>query len=178
MKKFIHQTKGFTLIEMLMYMGLFLILVGILLNIFLSILDTQLSSDTNSSVDQNGRYILARLIYDIQRAQAITTPSIPGQSTNTLQITANSINYSYALDTNGNLQITDTTNHIGPDNLNQYDASISALTFSRLGNTGGENTIQIGLTITSRTKKRNGPEVKVFQTTIGTRCIINAGVCL
>jgi len=74
LKKFIKKTqRGLTLVEMLLYMAVFSILLTVLLQIFFSALDVQLESKATSGVDQDGTYIMARLTYDIQRAQAVIT---------------------------------------------------------------------------------------------------------
>src|SRR6266566_5164675 len=43
--------RGFTLIELVVYMGIFAILLGILVGVFTSIVNTQLSSESVSSAD-------------------------------------------------------------------------------------------------------------------------------
>ncbi|HSW97422.1 MAG TPA: prepilin-type N-terminal cleavage/methylation domain-containing protein [Candidatus Saccharimonadales bacterium] len=160
--------RGFTIIELIVYMGLFSILIGILSTVFISLLNNQLSVETTSSTDENGKYILTRLTYDIYQAQNIIIPATIGTQTNNLQLTINNINYSYNLDSSGNLQIKDITNNSGPYNLNDYDATVSGLLFTRIGNTGGKNTIQVSFSIISNTKQKTG-QSKTFQTTIGTR---------
>jgi Tfp pilus assembly protein PilW len=154
---------GFTQIELLLSMGILMILIGVLTTLFGQILDVQLESKAISSVDENGRYIMARLTHDMQSAQAIVTPENAGDQTNALQITVNSINYTYSLN-NGNLQLTD---NIGSDNLNSTAASISNLSFRRIGSSGNSDTVQVGFTVTSNTKQAKGSEQKNFQTTLG-----------
>ena len=168
MKKTLKNNQGFTIIELILYMGLFSILIGILTNVFVSILNNQLNSETVASTDENGRYILQRLNYDINRSQTIVTPSSPGTQTNNLQLTINNINYSYSLDATGNFQIKDITDNLGPYNLNDYDATVSAVTFKRIGSAGGENTLQVNFTVVSNTKD-NTEQSKSFSTTIGNR---------
>ncbi|MBA3723844.1 MAG: prepilin-type N-terminal cleavage/methylation domain-containing protein [Candidatus Levybacteria bacterium] len=160
----VTQEKGFTLIEMIIYIGIFSLLIGVLSAIFGAILDVQLESEGTSKVDQNGRYILAKLNHDIEDATAITTPSSPGQTTSTLQITVNSIIYTYGLDGSGNLQLTTPT---GTNNLNSQGITVSGLSFTRLGNGGANDTIRVNYTITSTIQSPSGPESRTFQTTLG-----------
>lgn len=56
--------KGFTLIELLLYMALVIIFLGILTNLFVSVLDIKNESTAQSSIEQDGRFILSRLLYD------------------------------------------------------------------------------------------------------------------
>ncbi len=141
-----------------------MVLISILTTLFGQILDVQLESKASSSVDQNGRFILSRLIHDMQSASSITTPATPGTQSDTLQITVNSINYIYSLDSNGNLLL---TNNNGSGQLNSSDAGVSGLTFTRIGNGDINDTVRVGFTVTSRTKQTKGFEQKSFQTTLG-----------
>lgn len=157
--------KGFTLVEMLLFLAIFTGLLVMLTSIFTASLDVQKESEATSAVQQDGSYIVSRLTYDITRATSITTPASLGSQTNTLVLVIGGITTTYAL-TNSNVTL---TNNVGTDQLNSYDTTISNLTFKRLGNSGGKNSIQINCTVTSRVLRNNGYEVKNFQTTGGLR---------
>lgn len=147
-------------------MGMLSILLGVLMQIFVSVLDVQLESESTSSIDQDSRYILSRFMYDINRAdKTIILPVNLGDTTSTLEIKIDNINYNYNLDA-GNLEVTDDT---GTYTLNSFDTTISNLTFQKLGILEGTNTIRINFTITGKTIKPGGVETKSFQTTVGTR---------
>lgn len=161
---FLLTQKGFTLLEILLSMAILMILIGILTTVFGQILDVQLESKSTSSVNQNGQYIIARLVHDMQSAQAIVTPALPGSTSATLQIRINSIDYTYTASPSGNLVL---INNNGTDVLNSNAASISGVTFTRLGNGDSNDTIRVGFTVTSRTQKVGGSEQKNFQTTLG-----------
>ena len=168
-----NKLKGFTLIELVIYMGVFSILIGVLSSLFGSIVEVQLESTATSNVNQDGRYLLSKLLYDVKSASAsataaaIVVPANPGDQTSTLQITVNSINYTYSLDANGNLQVVNgSTNQT--DVLNSYNTSVSGLTFTRIGNGGSNDTVNVAYTIKSRTKESSGqPDTESFQTTLG-----------
>lgn len=160
-----NSRKGFTLVELLIFMGILTILLTILTQVFTMILDAQLESQANSSVDQDGKYIINRLTYDLNNAQDINTPAAPGQQEGTLQLAIGGINYVYSLN-NGNIQLSD-GNTI--ENLNSFNTNVSGLNFLRLGNTGGKNSIKITFTLTSKTIKNSGQEQETFSTTLGLR---------
>ena len=86
---------GFSLMELIISTGILMILISVLTTLFGQILDVQLQSKSTSSVDENSRFILARLSYDMQSASKIVTPATPGQQSDTLQITINSVDYVY-----------------------------------------------------------------------------------
>ena len=159
---------GFTLIEIIIYMALLSIFLLTLTDIFVSILDVQLESDATSAVEQDGRYILSRMAYDIPRAESIETPPQIGFTRSNLRMTIGVEPYEYA-ETGGNLQI---INDLGTNNLNSSETVISNLSFQRIANSAvpdTKDTIKIQFTITSKTVRTGGPETRIFQTTVGRR---------
>lgn len=165
----IQFTKGFTLLELLIYMGLFTVLISILAGVFTAVLNVQLESQAVSSVQQDGRYILSKLSYDlhqVQNSSDVTTPATIGQTSSSLQITINSTNYLYAVDGSGNLTI---TSGGSTDQINSYDTNISGFSVTRLGSSGNNPTFRIQFTITSRVEKNSGYETQSFDTTLGIR---------
>ncbi len=167
MKINLRSQKGVTVIELLLYMTILSILLTILTSIFVSALDAQSESNAASSVEQDGNYILARLSYDIHRANGINFPSSSGAtSTDNFQIVMNAVNYKYSIDSD-NLILT--ANSVS-NNLNNYGSSVSNFSVLRLGNAGKiEDTLKINFTLTSRTKKTSGFETRSFETNLSLR---------
>ncbi len=160
----LNAKKGFTLVELLLHMALLAILLITLTDIFVSILDVRLESDATSAVEQDGRLVLARLAYDINRADAIANPAL-GASSNSLGLTISGVSYTYAI-VSSNLQL---TNNLGTNNLNGSETTIPSITFQRIGNVGGKHTIKINFTINSQTQRNKGLETRTFNTTVGLR---------
>ncbi|KKQ31988.1 MAG: hypothetical protein US48_C0039G0008 [Candidatus Levybacteria bacterium GW2011_GWA2_37_36] len=160
--------KGVSMVELVLYMAILSVLLTILTSVFVSALDVQSESQATSSVEQDGNYILARLSYDIHRAQSINIPSDNGlPAIDNFQIVIDGVSYAYSVDGNNNLILTDNS---GPNNLNNYGSSVSGLSIQRLGNAGGvENTLKINFTVKSRTKRISGYETKNFQTNLSLR---------
>lgn len=157
--------RGFTIVELIIYMGILSLLLLVLTQLFGAALDVQRESESSSSVVQDGKFILSRLFYDISNAQSITVPAAIGSTSATLQFTKNGISYTYAVN-NENLQITD---NIATDALNSFDTKITAFSFKRIGNSGGKHTIQVQFTLVSKTTRPDKSEIKDFQTTVGLR---------
>ncbi len=167
MKKILQTAAaGFTLVEMLIAMGLMTIFLVVLSDIVVSISQVSQESDATSSVAEDGRYILSRLSYDIERATSVTTPAALGNTTNNLVMVIGGATYTYSL-SSGNLQLAVSPN---TDNLNGGDTTISNFTVQRLGNSGGKETLTVNFTATSKTI-RNGStlESKTYTTTVGRR---------
>jgi hypothetical protein len=158
-------SKGVTLVELLIYMGLLAILLVILTEMLVSILNVRLESEAVSSVEQDGRFIISRFAYDIARADSIASPATPGDAGNTLVLNISGDTYTYLV-SGTDLQL---TNPMGTMSLNGSETLISDMTFQRLGSVGKRNSIKLQFTVTSVTRKNSGQEVKVFGTTVGVR---------
>lgn len=169
-KKRAHKSKnlGSTLIELLLYMMIFSILTVALFQLFVMIIETQLESQSTSSVLVDGQYVLNRFNYDIKRAKNIISPMTGGQSS-TLELSIDTTTYIYTL-TNGNITIASSGAQTS-DQLNSTNTNVSDLSFTHLGDTQGNNTdtITISFNINSNVSRQGGPQSENFKTTFGIR---------
>jgi prepilin-type N-terminal cleavage/methylation domain-containing protein len=163
---FMKQEKGFTLIEFLIYTGIFSILLTITLQMYASIFEVQVESQATSSVASDGKFIMGRFSYDMNRASSINSPTFLGSPSASLEITADSENLRYSL-SNGNLILENTT--LGTlDQLNTENSSVSDLSFIRLDG-GDKDTVQITFSLSSIPVMKRGAEVKIYKTSAGLR---------
>lgn len=164
--KFGKKDNGFTLMELIVYFGIFSILLLILTSVFSSSISSQLESESLTNVEHDGRFLLMRFTRDIERSQSITIPASNGNSASTLTIVEdNGESFSYSLN-NGNLNL---TRDSGIYRLNNFGTTIENLNFTRIGNTNGKNTIKVSFTIKSLTLINGIQETKSFSTVVGTR---------
>ncbi len=157
--------KAFTLIELILFFGLFSIILGVLTNLFSVIVDTQTEVETTSAVENDSKFITTRIMYDIQRADSISMPASVGSQTATLSLIIDGETYNYAVD-NGNLELTINAN---TDSLNSNLTQLSNISFQRFGNIGGKHAIRLQFTIDSRNETAAGQETKQIETMIGLR---------
>lgn len=158
-------SKGVTLIELLLYMGILSIFLMVLTDLFVAILSSRTETEAVSAVEQDGRFIISRLAYDVHRAQAITIPATAGQTTTSLVVTIDGNTYTYAL-TNGELKLTDS---LGTVNLTSSETTIPSISFQKIGNGQTSDTVVITFILNSVAQRSKGVESKVFKTTIGRR---------
>lgn len=165
MKKINIYASGFTLVELLLYMGLLAVFLVVLTDIFVSALNVQTSSESASAVLSDGQYILARLAYDAGQSQDIATPSASGQNLGTLSFVENGALYTYSV-TNGNLNLTSggVTN-----SLNSSESSISSFSATRIASSGVKPTVQVNFTLRGISVPVQGPSTETFRTTLGVR---------
>lgn len=162
----IHNTKnGFTIVEMLLYIGLLSVMIAIMTGLFTSLLDVQLESEATSFVEADGRFLFSRFAYDIARATSIMTPETLGASSSTMTLLVDGVSYTYSVE-NGMLVL---NSNMGTSALTGFGTKISNLTFTRLGNPDGKHAIQVMFTLVSQTERVSGPEEKTVQTTISLR---------
>jgi Tfp pilus assembly protein PilW len=158
--------KGFTIIELVMYLALLSIFLGVMTDIFFNSLNLQSETNATSNVQDDAQYIIARLTYDIHRASSISSPSFgspPVNSSSAATLIINGSNYTIA-STGGTLKVNNTYR------LNGYGTTISNVSFTRLGGSSAQkNALLINFTLTSVTKQNRGQEVRNYETTVATR---------
>ena len=164
--------KGVTLLELLIYMGIFATLLMVLVELFGNIVNVSLKTQAVSAVSQDGRYILNRFTYDIRQATTIAIPA-SGSSGSTLQFTkgdGKTYTYSLVAGANGEDDL-DLSDGINTAVVNGYGTTVSSISFTHLATTGtsGLQTITISLTLKGRIKDQQGYEQKTFTTTVGIR---------
>ena len=164
--KKLKQKIGFTIVELQVYMGIFAILLIVLTQIFVTTLNTQLTSQATSEVSQDSRYILARMSYDIHRADELLLPPNIGNQQDKLRFKIGTDTYEYNQTNNNLILNVNGTSY----QLNSYDNNISNLQFKRLGNTTTSSPIVgISFTLKSLVQKPSGQEIKNIETVIGLR---------
>jgi hypothetical protein len=167
MKKIIKNQKGFSFIEIILYMGIFSILMLAMFQLLTTVFDVQLESQSTSNVPQDGRYLLNKLSYEIGKTKNITSPSI-GSSSAVMKLSDGAITDTYSL-SDGNLILTSSPSG-AIDQLNSYNTIVSNLNFLRLADIYGKNdTVTISFTITSKVIKRGGAAAQNYKITVGTR---------
>jgi type II secretory pathway pseudopilin PulG len=160
-----HSKKGFSLIELVIYLGLVSVLLLVLTETFSLIIQARLDAQSTSSVEENANYILAKLSYDFNRASAINSPSSYGVATSSAQFVIGGVNYTYSLN-NGTLQL---VNDSGTNTLNSITTTISNLQFIKIG-TNNINTYKINFTVTSLAQSTSGKkEVKDYEVVLATK---------
>jgi hypothetical protein len=77
--------KGFTLIEFLLYIGIFIIIFVFIIGFFWNIIFGSIKETNYQEVQQNGRFVLSKITQEIKKATAINNPAF-GISSSTLSL--------------------------------------------------------------------------------------------
>ncbi len=165
MKRKTKLLKGFTLVEIILYMALLSVFLITLVDILVSVLDVQLESQATSAVDIDSRFISSRLNYDILRASSISTPANLGDTAGSLALIIGGASYTYSL-SGGNLVLNDGSTS---NNLNSSQSFVTSISFQKLGSAGGKETIRVLYTLESETSRASGKESRTIDTAFGRR---------
>jgi prepilin-type N-terminal cleavage/methylation domain-containing protein len=163
---------GFTLIELLVYIALTSILIAIMSQVFLATVAIRLESQNTTSVQQDARYMLSRISYDIRRATAINAPSLGQQaSAASMLIHENGADMVYAYSLSG----TDLILTVGTQSaqLNSDGSQVTSLSISRMGNSAtlpeAKDTLSIMLTLSDSGETQINSQTLQMRTTVGLR---------
>lgn len=156
--------KAFTLIELIIFMGIFSVLIFIFTDIFVSALKTKTLEEATASVNQDANFILMKLQYDINNASSVTQPELNNTS-ESLYITIDGVGVLYRMNA-GRLERVVGTEAVS---LNGYNTTLTSLYFKNMGTPEGKSTVKIALTLESKGVVNNRSEVINLETTAGLR---------
>jgi len=157
-----HNQQGFTLIETLIYLGLFTIIMVGVVAVAYSTFEANGRLQTKTLIQEEGDFLLAKLNWALTGATAATVVSLPSLPSLTLTRANNPTQVVF--DKNGNfLEIKRNGSPTG-DNLNNSDVQITNLNFIPTG--GGTSVESITAGFSLQTKTPNGQTYSQdFQTT-------------
>jgi hypothetical protein len=156
---------GDTIVELLLYAALLCIFLLALFNLFSLIISNQTRATAVSLVQSNGNFLLAKLAYDLNQADAITSPLTIGSSAVSMTLVNVGVTTVYSV-TNGRLNLSVGTS---VNALNDADTAVSNFIVRRLGNVGGSNSLQVGFTVTSLVVDNTSLKAADFSTTAAIR---------
>jgi type II secretory pathway pseudopilin PulG len=158
--------KGVTIVELIVYIGLLSIFMLVLVDVFVTILNAKLESESTSSLNQDARYIYSRLAYDVGNADSMTLPLNLGNTEGSLQVKTGNVTDTYSLDGSGNLNLYNGTTTM---KLNGDDTTLTNLSFTRLGSPDEKPTVKVSFTIKSLVNLQSGEQSRTIDTTFGLR---------
>lgn len=92
-----NYNKGFSLLELLVYIAILLIATTLLVGVFMSISKSRGQSEARSEVNSNLRFVFDKISQDIKTATTIDTPAVAGDASNTLTLTSGGNSVAYCI---------------------------------------------------------------------------------
>jgi type II secretory pathway pseudopilin PulG len=141
--------KGFTLVEILLYISISAVMLGAISFFFFLTLQSRAKSEVAAEVEQQGVQVMQLITQTIRNAEAIILPS-QGTPASLLYLnipdTVNDIFFNINLG-NGAIQVTENPNPAVP--LTPPNIIVSNLSFTNLSRPGTPGTIRIQFTLSS-----------------------------
>lgn len=158
-------SSGFTLVELIVYMGLFMGFLALLSGVLVSTLQSQQQSIETARIEQDSHYLFSRLNYDINRAEELLVPFENGDIQPSLTLSTGEEEISYLLE-NERLKIVTNTS---ADVLTSPGIAVKQFQVRRLGNEEGFPSIKIRIDLESKYGDREFPESRQLNYTFGLR---------
>lgn len=149
-----HQ-KGFSLLELLVYIGILALMSVILSTAFVSLTRGRAQSTARSDVESNARFVLERITQDISAASSVTSPTLAAASS-TLSIVSSGSTIVYDVAA-GILRRTEGAG--AAERLTSTAISVETPTFTRIENynsTLAATTTSVRVTMTIRATNAAG----------------------
>ncbi len=164
-----QRPKGFTLVEMIIYIAIIGIVITGFINYSLSVGGVRNKNYSAATVQANGREALSVLTQKIHEASAVLTPSA-GATNTQLVLDMPGANPNIIFDVSGGI-LTMTPTGSPAVTITDSRATISSLTFTNLASSGQRPNIQIDMTINYTTPAGDVQTgyTKTYRTAVSTR---------
>jgi len=167
-KKFKAHQKGTSLIELLLYFALLSIVLALAADLMIRSGEFSLESAAKNDLQEEARFAMNRIAYDVHRADSVIFPAAPGQLATSLWLDINGVvKVYYVLDSKIQLYSNDTGTwtQVTSDSV----TTPTSFTFDNFSNAGGKPTIKITFTLKSTTSQKGGSRSKTFESVVGLR---------
>jgi prepilin-type N-terminal cleavage/methylation domain-containing protein len=128
----IPNQRGFTLLELILYIGILAIVMVVIVNIFVALSKGNGNVEARTDVDSNLRYALEKINQDVRAASSVTTPASAGATSSTLVMTVSGSTITYDVSSG---QLRRQVNAGTPVTITPTTVTVAAPTFTRLHNT-------------------------------------------
>lgn len=143
--------KAFTLVELLIALGMFAMLFMVVSDVLGSIMRTRVISSAENEIARESSWILTRMGYDVSRADAIIFPEA-GSSSDNLVLMINGNPYTYKV-FNEKLVFGESGSE---EPIIDEGVKIVDLTITRMQDLAGKANVQINLTLVSTARIAGG----------------------
>lgn len=161
----LKKNAGFTIVELVIYLGISVVMLTILGELFGSILNEGSKVQNYSAVQMDGKYILSRLKTHLNNADAVTVPANLGESSSELVLVEGGTTYHYYV-INSHLYLNDGS---GDYLISDPNTSISNVLFTKTGNPLGKAVILFEFTSSSGVAGTSQYESQTFKGAGGLR---------
>lgn len=166
--------KGFSLLELLIYIAILSVLVMVVAGIFISISQGRGATEARNDVSDNLRFAIDKIAQDLRAASAVAVPATAGATSTVLTATASSSNVSYCVSGGRLRREISGSCGVSSDPITSDTVTVNSLVFTRLENTNPILSktivnIRIQLNISYNSSSPDWQHSESKETTIGIR---------
>ena len=123
--------KGFTLLELLIYVAILAVLMVGISSAFISFNRGRGQVEARSEVNSNLQFVIEKISHDLKFASSVTTPAAAGSSSNTLVLVLDGLTITYNVSSG---QLKRQVNSETPQTITSDKVTVATPTFTRLEN--------------------------------------------
>lgn len=158
-------SKGFTLIEVLISIGIFSLIIIAFIGILVVVSQVQVQSSSSMAVGQESQFLLQKLQYYVETASVVNIPTSTPTSTLQLYMASSSVDPMSITLASGTVYLQQTAS--GPlQALTSPKVTVSDLSFVRSANPPGHDTVSVSFTMAYNTANALQAFSQLFQSTV------------
>ena len=136
--------RGFTLIEVLIFLGIFTAIMVVFLTVLISVSSVQIRNISSNEVNQQSQFLLSTIQRYVESSSLIDMPKDVTTSTLKLRMARDSEDPTYIyLNTSDNIVYLKQTNSGTPQALTTSRVKVTTLNFTKKSNPGAKDTVNI-----------------------------------
>jgi len=135
----LKKSKGFTLIELILYVGIVGVVLLVVSIFFMTLLTSRIKNETVSEVELQGTQVVQMITQNIRNAEAVSVPA-KGETSSSLVITKEDENIAFSLD-DGVIYTQEGSGNL--INLTNNRVLVSSLLFENTGKENAPDSIRI-----------------------------------
>lgn len=166
-KKTVSGKRGAALFELLVYIAVIAIIVGVIASMFVLLSQGKSRSESEAEINSQVRFTTAKIASDIRRASSLTTPSATSTPTSSLVLITDEGTITYDVTAN---VVRRTKNAGTPEHITTAPLLVTAFSFTRLENpngTFGKKSVSVRVEISGR-HESDAPEKTMSATSATT----------
>jgi type II secretory pathway pseudopilin PulG len=157
--------KGFTIIELLVYIGIFSVVVVAFVTIFISIVRVQSNQSSEVEVESQVQFVLQQIQYYVEQSNLIDLPLDTATTTLVLETASSSENPTTLTLASGTLYVQQTVGG-SLQALSSQQVTISNLSFTRHTNGTSPDSLSVGFTLSYNTSNTEQTFSQPIETSI------------
>lgn len=157
--------KGFTIIELLVYLAIFSVVVVAFVTIFIGIIRVQSNQSSEAEVETQSQFLLQQVQYYVEQSSLVDMPQDTPSTTLTLRMANPALDPTYITLSSGTLYLQQTATGT-PVALSSNAVTISSLSFTKHSNAPSHDSVSVAMTVAYNTSNIEQAFSQALQTSV------------